>query len=182
MARCDDCQANKVCDHNRFGFENCGNFIPADVAPRAEVAREIFGEIERVIGKKYNHYVFGNNDLDSIEQDAIINFSDDLADCFAALKKKYTERCPDCKHFVGRECFSGMTCDQYDDGSSETMQEQEAGTDDVVRCKECFYNKNDLCMMGENLGKENYDPNFFCGSGYREDGNGRDRRGGGDDL
>lgn len=31
MARCDECKANKVCDHDRFGFENCGNFIPVDV-------------------------------------------------------------------------------------------------------------------------------------------------------
>ena len=28
MAYCDNCMANKVCDHNRFGFENCGNYIP----------------------------------------------------------------------------------------------------------------------------------------------------------
>ena len=34
MARCEECKANKVCDHNRFGFENCGNFIPADVVER----------------------------------------------------------------------------------------------------------------------------------------------------
>lgn len=59
------------------GYKNC--------------AWEIFEEIERVIGEKYNHYVFGNNDLDSIEQDAIINFSDSLTDCFTKLKKKYTE-------------------------------------------------------------------------------------------
>ena len=58
---------------------------------RVEVAREIFEEIERVVGKQYNHYVFGNNDFDSIEQDAIINFSETLSDCFAEHKKKYTE-------------------------------------------------------------------------------------------
>ena len=28
---CNDCKANKVCDHNKYGFENCGNFIPIDV-------------------------------------------------------------------------------------------------------------------------------------------------------
>lgn len=28
---------------------------------------------------------------------------------------KYTKRvCTDCKHFVGCECFSGLTCDQYE--------------------------------------------------------------------
>ncbi|MBR2335828.1 MAG: hypothetical protein IKA62_06370 [Clostridia bacterium] len=56
-----------------------------------KLAEEIFEEIEKVIGDKYNHYVFGNNYLDSIEQDAIINFSDELSDCFEEIKKKYTE-------------------------------------------------------------------------------------------
>ena len=36
MARCEECKANKVCDHDRFGFENCGNYIPSKV----EVVRE----------------------------------------------------------------------------------------------------------------------------------------------
>ena len=26
--RCDTCKADKVCDHDRFGFENCNNYIP----------------------------------------------------------------------------------------------------------------------------------------------------------
>lgn len=65
------------------------NFYENEI--RSEVAREIFEDIERDIDEKYNHYVFGNNDLDSIEQDAIINFSDSLTDCFLELKKKYTE-------------------------------------------------------------------------------------------
>ena len=38
MARCDNCLANKVCDHNRFGFENCGSYISAaDAVPKSEV-------------------------------------------------------------------------------------------------------------------------------------------------
>jgi hypothetical protein len=28
MSTCDKCKANKICDHNKFGFENCNNFIP----------------------------------------------------------------------------------------------------------------------------------------------------------
>lgn len=29
--------------------------------------------------------------------------------------KKVTEKkCSDCKHFVGCECFSGKTCDEYE--------------------------------------------------------------------
>lgn len=29
--KCDTCKVNKVCDHNRFGFENCDNYISSDV-------------------------------------------------------------------------------------------------------------------------------------------------------
>lgn len=162
MARCDDCKANKVCDHNRFGFENCGNFIPADVAPRAEVAREIFGEIESNMHRSF----------DELPDEPTLEISMEV---FAELKKKYLYRCPECKHFVGFECFSGQTCDQYEEGSSNTKEEQPTDVVDVVRCKDCFYNKNDSCIMSENLNQENYDPNFFCGSGYREDGNGSNR-------
>ena len=31
LEKCDMCKANKVCDHNRFGFENCDNYISSDV-------------------------------------------------------------------------------------------------------------------------------------------------------
>lgn len=31
MANCETCKANKVCDHNKYGFENCNNYISADV-------------------------------------------------------------------------------------------------------------------------------------------------------
>lgn len=27
---CETCKANKVCDHDKYGFENCGNYIPTD--------------------------------------------------------------------------------------------------------------------------------------------------------
>ena len=29
--KCETCKANKVCDHNNYGFENCCNYISADV-------------------------------------------------------------------------------------------------------------------------------------------------------
>lgn len=31
MINCNTCKANKVCDHYKYGFENCGNYIPEDV-------------------------------------------------------------------------------------------------------------------------------------------------------
>ncbi len=72
---CSTCQCNKVCDHNKYGFENCGNYISGDLVPRAEVekwfreceelqgrmielekevAREIFEEIEKRLAM-YSH-------------------------------------------------------------------------------------------------------------------------------
>ena len=27
---CNNCACNKVCNHDVYGFENCGNFIPAE--------------------------------------------------------------------------------------------------------------------------------------------------------
>lgn len=34
---CNNCACNKVCNHDLFGFENCGNFMPA--ADVVEVVR-----------------------------------------------------------------------------------------------------------------------------------------------
>lgn len=28
MSVCETCQANKVCDHNKYAYETCGNYIP----------------------------------------------------------------------------------------------------------------------------------------------------------
>lgn len=47
---CSTCQCNKVCDHNKYGFENCGNYISADLAPRAE-AEKWFRECEELQGR-----------------------------------------------------------------------------------------------------------------------------------
>lgn len=30
MKTCRTCKADKVCDHNKYGFEDCGNYIPLD--------------------------------------------------------------------------------------------------------------------------------------------------------
>ena len=58
---------------------------------KQEIAREIFEEIERVIGEKYEDYVFDNMEIEGVEQDAIIAFVDSIQKHFAELKKKYTE-------------------------------------------------------------------------------------------
>lgn len=56
---------------------------------QSEVAREIFEEIEKVIGNKYEYYVFDNMDIEGVEQDAIITFADTMKRHFDELKKKY---------------------------------------------------------------------------------------------
>ena len=59
---------------------------------KAEVAREIFEEIDRIIDEKYNRFVFKDQPYDSDEEiDAIINYSDSVSDAITELKKKYTE-------------------------------------------------------------------------------------------
>jgi hypothetical protein len=83
-----------------------------DVAPRAEVALEVIGAVEKMardhiegilLLDNLNGYCFGGKNA----YEHVIKF-------LAEIKKKYTEqRCTDCKHFAGCECFSGMTCDEF---------------------------------------------------------------------
>lgn len=81
---CSTCQCNKVCDHNKYGFENCGNYISADVAPRAEVAREIFEEIEKALDAlDHRHMLCGNPKQSWGVRSAMTEI--------AEIKKKYTE-------------------------------------------------------------------------------------------
>lgn len=50
---CSTCQCNKVCDHNKYGFENCGNYISDDLLPRAS---EIFEEIDNALHDMATEY------------------------------------------------------------------------------------------------------------------------------
>ena len=34
MKTCDTCRANKVCDYDCYGFEDCGNYIPENIFKR----------------------------------------------------------------------------------------------------------------------------------------------------
>ena len=53
----------------------------------SDVAREIFAEIEKVIGDKYECYVFDNINIEGVEQDAIIAFVDAMSNHFAERLK-----------------------------------------------------------------------------------------------
>ena len=52
-------------------------------------AREIFEGVENIIDTNYNKHIFGDNDLDDLEHEAVINFSDDISSDLEELKKKY---------------------------------------------------------------------------------------------
>ena len=80
------------------------------------LAREIFAEIEKVIGEKYNHYVFGNKELGAEEKDAIINCIDALSACFVELKRKHiTPTCRECTYSTGcEEARDGVACDMFE--------------------------------------------------------------------
>ena len=44
---CNKCACNKVCDHDVFGFENCGNFISAEDAAKVVHSKWIKRNNER---------------------------------------------------------------------------------------------------------------------------------------
>ena len=79
MATCKDCIHYDICIFHLKGNENeeCVQFInTADVEPRNEVARDVFGDVWDLIT---NHLVrYGKLTISFLEE-------------FAALKKKYTE-------------------------------------------------------------------------------------------
>ena len=86
MATCNDCIHRTVCvilavpdafENTKWDKEPCDHFKAADVAPRAEVAREIFEEI-RKIGLVTRVIESGNIIYDVTAE-------------YTALQKKYTE-------------------------------------------------------------------------------------------
>lgn len=42
---CNTCEANKVCDHNKYGFENCDNHIPPDSMDKFEAVDKFRDEL-----------------------------------------------------------------------------------------------------------------------------------------
>ena len=101
MARCEDCIHYGVCAEleryrDPLWFTNtkdefcCSSYLPADVAPRAEVAMEILDEIEKtlrwtltLVGLSYKH--------NFKEIQCRKECYEDFLGYIAELKKKYTE-------------------------------------------------------------------------------------------
>ena len=48
---CETCRCDKVCDHNRFGFENCNNYVPAVSAAEGEREKltELMGLTQKIL-------------------------------------------------------------------------------------------------------------------------------------
>lgn len=77
MKTCETCKANKICDHNRFGFENCGNYIPVDDVLKNEIEM-LQAEIRGYsIAKKYDaEYFIADIKRLEIEIKALCAFKD----------------------------------------------------------------------------------------------------------
>ena len=92
---CSTCQCNKVCDHNKYGFENCGNYISGDFTPRAEVFEEIRNSVTAKLREEMRMVSY-DEFTDSFRNGKRDAFLDVLV-AITELKKKYTEGSTDGK-------------------------------------------------------------------------------------
>ena len=103
MANCEECLHYPICEimSDQYGISKvypsqCGYFQnAADVAPKSEVAREIFAEIENTINNELqnNHKVLPQVEFSNEIWNRIsgrINALQGIRDFIAELKKKYT--------------------------------------------------------------------------------------------
>lgn len=85
-------QDDKPCDLRCDSMTDAEYLHDKGYRKASEVALEVIGEVEKIIDAQYNKHIFGNNDLDDIEKDAIINFSDDISNRIDELKELYEEQ------------------------------------------------------------------------------------------
>ena len=100
---CSICQCNKVCDHNKYGFENCGNYISADVVQRAEVAKAKRTGATEALGILYKELVDYHENIKSEYMElpqkstntarfrGASSTVEHICHMILKLKKKYTE-------------------------------------------------------------------------------------------
>jgi hypothetical protein len=69
-------------------FENDAGYRKA-----SDLAEEIFAEIEKILNRIYNTYVFEDNDYsdDDVAIECAVNYGTEVAINIAELKKKYTQ-------------------------------------------------------------------------------------------
>ena len=79
----------RVCDV----FEGAADFAVMELIPenKARLAKEIFSDIDKIIDRIYNRYVFENNDYsdDDVAIECAMNFGTELANDIYDLKNKY---------------------------------------------------------------------------------------------
>lgn len=102
MVTCETCKANKVCDHNKYGFENCNNYISADVV-----------EVVRCKDCKYLKYGYqcycplGMNLSNNKDAYVLVNANEDFCS-YGTPKERGADKpkitCLNCKHLM----FSDM--------------------------------------------------------------------------
>lgn len=74
-----------------YGQKEAEAIYNAGYRKASEVALKVITEFEKIVDKYYNRHIFGVEDLSDVEQEAVMNFSDDITSDLAKLKKKYTE-------------------------------------------------------------------------------------------
>ena len=78
---------NKDGEVTEFMTVNPDDAPAADVVSKSEY-KKVVDDIEKIIDKHYNKEVFGCNDYDDLEKEAIINFSDAISLDIYELKEK----------------------------------------------------------------------------------------------
>ena len=102
IEKCGTCRFYYICDHNKYGFENCGNYISADVVPRSEYEKAIgvIKEVHRLATEAKANLPFHNEMIKTETAREIFSELEKLhlhitnefdARRYAKLKKKYTE-------------------------------------------------------------------------------------------
>lgn len=96
MARCLKCIHKNVCNSFRIELEHlngdCADYLSDDVAPKTEVAREIFEEIEKAFIKYYEKRVTYSDPTLLYHIREAVGFSlNEMFTEIAELKKKYIE-------------------------------------------------------------------------------------------
>ena len=85
-------QAEEIINRQQAEIEEYQKHIDNDIIYvkniKAEAVKELAEKTNKMITEIYNKHVFGNNDFEAEEKDAIINFSDDITYGFNNLVKE----------------------------------------------------------------------------------------------
>ena len=77
-------------DALRMSIELCKGW---EERAKAEAVKEFEENAQQMITEIYNRHIFGSNDLNDEEKDAVINFSDEVTSALEGLVKKWWVMC-----------------------------------------------------------------------------------------